>query len=201
MTDTANFTTAIILSGGAGSRLNGVDKGLQAYQGAPLIEQVIARVLPQVNSIIVCANRNIKRYEAMGFAVCKDQKHGYHGPMSGISSAFNEHLIQSNATQALISSCDVPNLPLDLKQRLQNGLKSQPEAKIAVVHDGIRRQNLHCLIKRDVWPSLIEYFNSEGRAMHRWFQLHTTIDVDFSDCPESFVNLNTEQQFQTAKNT
>ena len=82
MTDTANFTTAIILSGGAGLRLNGADKGLQEYQGTTLIEQVIARISPQVNSIVVCANRNIERYEAMGFAITKDQKHGYHGPMS-----------------------------------------------------------------------------------------------------------------------
>ncbi len=180
-------------------RFNGADKGLQDYQGTTLIEHVIARISPQVNSIVVCANRNIERYETMGLAICKDQKPGYHGPMSGISSALNEHLIRSNATQALISSCDVPNLPRDLKERLQHSLDTKPEASIAVAHDGKRRQNLHCLIKREVWPSLVDYFNNEGRAMHRWFKQHSSIDVDFSDRSDSFVNLNTKQQLQNTK--
>lgn len=199
MTDTVNFTTAIILSGGAGSRLNGVDKGLQRYQGSTLIEHVIARVSPQVSSIVVCANRNIERYAAMGVAICQDQERNYQGPMSGISSALNKHLIRSSATQALVSSCDVPGLPLDLKERLQLSLDSMAEAKIAVAHDGKRRQNLHCLIKRDVWRSLIDYFDSGGRAVHRWCQQHASIDVDFSDSPESFININTEQQLQNLR--
>lgn len=198
MTDTADFTTAILLSGGAGLRLNGLDKGLQNYQGTTLIEHVVARVSPQVDSIVVCANRNIERYESIGFAICQDQKTGYQGPMSGISSALNKHLMRSNANQALVSSCDVPNLPLDLRERLKNGLDSAPTASIAVAHDGVRRQNLHCLIKREVWPSLIDYFNNEGRAMHRWFEQHSSIDVDFSDCPESFINLNTLQHLEKA---
>lgn len=182
-------------------RLNGVDKGLQEYQGATLVEQVITRISPQVDSIVICANRNIEHYEAMGFALCEDEKRGYQGPISGISSALNQHLLQSNATQALVSSCDVPRLPLDLKERLQHGLDSKPEASIAVAHDGKRRQNLHCLIERKVWASLIDYFNNEGRAMHRWYQQHTTIDVDFSDCPESFENINTEKQLQSPEDS
>lgn len=199
MTDTANFTTAIILSGGAGSRLNGADKGLERYQGGALIEQVITRVSPQVDSIVVCANRNIERYKAMGLEICQDQKRGFQGPMSGISSALNKHLIQSSAMQALVSSCDAPSLPLDLKERLQNGLNSEPKATIAVAHDGKRRQNLHCLIKREVWSSLVDYFNDDGRAMHRWYQQHVLIDVDFSDCPECFENINTPQQLLNAE--
>ena len=198
MTDTANFTTAIILSGGAGRRLNGVDKGLQGYLASTLIEHVITRVSPQVNSIVICANRNINRYKAMGVAICQDQKRGYQGPMSGISSALSEHLIESAATHALVSSCDVPRLPLTLKERLQHGLNSRPEAGVAVAHDGKRRQNLHCLIKREAWQSLIDYFENGGRAMHRWYQEYATIDVDFSDCPECFVNINTKPQLQQA---
>lgn len=197
---TANFTTAIILSGGAGSRFNGLDKGLQKNHGSTLVEQVIARVSPQVDSTVVCANRNIERYEAIGLPICQDQRQGFHGPLSGISSALNEYLIPSGATQALVLSCDVPSLPLDLKKRLQHALDSTPEASIAVVHDGTRRQNLHCLIKREVWQSLVNYFDNGGRAMHRWFDQDISINADFSDCPQSFANYNTEQSLKDTKN-
>jgi len=194
MTDIANITTAIILSGGAGSRLNGADKGLQYFQGSTLIEHVIAKISPQVDSIVICANRNLDRYKALGMTICQDQTQGYQGPMSGISSALSQKIISSTATHALISSCDAPNLPLDLKSRLQESLDLKPDALVAVAHDGNRRQNLHCLIKREAWPSLIDFFNEGGRAMHRWYQQSFSVDVDFSDCPTSFTNLNTQQQ-------
>ncbi len=190
-------TAAIILSGGAGTRLNGVDKGLQQYKDKFLIEHVILALEPQVDSIYLCANRNLNTYLQMGYQVVPDQKQNYQGPMSGISSALKTAIIDSDVQQILVSSCDAPHLPSDLREKLQDSLIDSLSADVSVVHDGKRQQNLHCLIKRQAWSSLISFFDSGGRAMRRWFSQVNTVHSDFSDSANCFINLNTIEQLKS----
>jgi molybdenum cofactor guanylyltransferase len=187
-------TAAIVLSGGAGTRLNGADKGLQIYQGKLLIEHVIEVISPQVGSVYICANRNLESYRSLGFKVLSDLHQQYQGPMSGISTALRLELLDSEAEQVLITSCDAPKLPKNLTARLESGFTSSPDARVSIAHDGERRQNLHCLIQRQVWPSLIDFFDNGGRAMHRWFSEINTVEVDFSDDAGCFLNINTSKQ-------
>lgn len=200
MTYSAPNTAAIILSGGAGTRLNGADKGLQLYQGKPLIEHVIATIAPQVDTTYLCANRNLARYQSFSFKVITDKQQRYEGPMSGISSALTAAVTDSIAEQVLISSCDVPDLPNDLREKLESSLVSSASIDVSIVHDGNRRQNLHCLIKRQAWQSLIDFFEDGGRAMHRWFDEVNTVDVDFSNDAELFLNINTQEQLNPSRN-
>ena len=203
-------TTAIILSGGAGIRFNGADKGLVKLDRRLLIEHVLDRITPQVDEVIICANRNIESYQVFANIVCKDSltdedtelsaNKTYQGPMAGISAALRKHVNLSSASAVLISSCDTPKLPNDLKQRLETGLSRNPNMLVAVAHDGNRSQNLHCLIQRDAWESLIDFFDNGGRAMHRWLKKIGVHYVDFSDCPESFENYNTQQQLESNGN-
>ena len=51
--------TGIVLAGGKGSRMGGVDKGLQPLRGKPMVEWVLARFAPQVTEIIINANQNL----------------------------------------------------------------------------------------------------------------------------------------------
>jgi len=190
-------TAAIILSGGAGTRLNGVDKGLQQYHDKLLIEHVIAALEPQVDSIYLCANRNLKTYHQLGFKVITDQHQNYQGPMSGISSALKTSIIDSDAQQILVSSCDAPHLPNDLRERLQNALNDSLNADVSVVYDGKRQQNLHCLIKRQAWSMLINFFGGGGRAMRSWLSQVNTVHADFSDNANCFINLNTIEQLKS----
>ena len=55
----AHLISAIILSGGRATRMNGVDKGLVTLQNKPLIAHVITRLEPQVDEILINANREI----------------------------------------------------------------------------------------------------------------------------------------------
>ncbi len=192
-------TSAVILSGGAGSRLGGVDKGLQIFRSKTLIEHVIEVIEPQVDEVHICANRNLERYRAFGFTVHTDQHTEYQGPMSGIYSVLKCSVMTSANNQLLVSSCDVPNLPANLNERLKMALEHSSEADVAVVHDGSRRQNLHCLIKRKCWQSLIDYFDGGGRAMHRWFNQVNAVNVDFSADADRFVNINTREQLDSPK--
>ena len=179
--------TAVILSGGRGKRFGGQDKGLQSYRGRALIEHVIAAIEPQVGNIIICANRNLDIYAKYGFTVVQDQNKDHQGPMAGISAAI-AYLGEATAQDAiLISSCDSPALTKNYVATIADKIGS---AEIAVVNDGQRNQNLHCLIKSAAWPSLLAFFDGGGRAMHRWFKQVGIVEVDFSEQAKCFNNIN-----------
>ena len=77
--------SAIILSGGRATRMNGVDKGLVLLQNKPLIAHVIERLKPQVDEIFINANREIATYEAFGLPVLQDENAEFIGPLAGFS--------------------------------------------------------------------------------------------------------------------
>lgn len=179
----------IVLAGGKGSRMGGIDKGLYHYRSQRLIEHAIKAVAVQVDKLLISANRNLDIYKAYGHTVIHDtDASSFDGPMAGIAQCLI-HLNDSKHTHALVSCCDTPNIPTFMAQRLLQTLSSSTKA-VATVHDGERRQNLHCLIKRSAWPSLIKFYQNGGRAMHRWQTEIEYLDVDFSDCSTAFKNIN-----------
>ena len=209
---------AIILSGGAGRRFGGLDKGLQNYKNKPLIEHVINALEGQVSTFILCVNRNQDSYLKYGCPLVEDMEHrstiwegashegashegashegAFNGPMAGVNAAaaFIENSeLGKNTSHVLLSSCDSPALPENYVAKLLEQLSSSGES-VAVAHDGERRQNLHSLIKIDALPSLRKYYSAGGRAMHRWYQEIGMVEVDFSDQPEAFLNINSPEQ-------
>ena len=101
--------------------------------------------------------------------------------------------MNDKTSHVLLSSCDSPSLPDDFVAKLLAQLKASGKS-IAVAHDGERTQNLHSLIKIDKLPALRSYYESGGRAMHRWYEKTGAVEVDFSAQPEAFLNINTRQQ-------
>lgn len=186
-----------ILSGGAGQRVGGFDKGLQIYQTKPMIEHVIERISPQVNEVILCVNRNIDHYQQYGFPLVVDQEpQQYQGPLAGISAAIDYLNLQNGENQyLLISSCDSPNLPINHAQTLLSKM-SVSGISSSVVFDGKRTQNLHCLIHQSAWHSLQTFYNDGGRAMYQWHKKNTSIEVDFSGQAACFSNINSADKFK-----
>ena len=187
---------AIILSGGAGKRFGGADKGLQLYQGQALIQFVIDAIKPQVAEIVICINRNASEYQKLGYATVFDRNKNHQGPIAGIMAAF-DFAEQSNGEStfgyALISSCDSPALPAGYVKTLLEKLQEN-NAAVAVVNDGERNQNLHCLISFNAWDSLRGFYDGGGRAMHRWYQEVDVVAVNFSAQAECFLNINSLAQ-------
>ncbi len=207
--------TGVILSGGAGSRLGGLDKGLQNYKGKALIEHVIEKLSVQVDDLILCVNRNHQQYEQYGYPLVNDMPYSinniknknnpanqssYQGPVAGITSAL-KFISQSESTKpvishsVLVSSCDSPTLPLDYAARLINAMTNNNTSS-AVVHDGNRVQNLHCLIHSSAWASLSEFYQNGERAMYQWHKKNGSIEVNFSDQAACFLNLNTTEMLK-----
>ncbi len=175
--------SAIILSGGRGSRAGGRDKGLLQHRGTPLVEQVLQRLAPQVDDILISANRNLERYRALGHPVISDQLHDYQGPLAGILAC----LPHCQRPVALILPCDVPELPLDLAARLLPALDSH---EVCYAWDGERDQYLCAALRCNLVDSLRGYLANGQRSVHRWYAGVRCQRVDFSDCPDAFTNIN-----------
>lgn len=180
--------TAVILAGGRGSRLGGFDKGLIEYQGKQLIEHVLTRIKPQIESIYINANRNHDEYQNFGYPVFNDEMSNFQGPLAGILAAMH-----SVSTDYIVTMpCDGPCLPFDLVERLMKKMEGPND--ITVAHDGQRIQPMYALIPTKLAENLIDFLENGNRKVSLWFSQHNVKQTDFSDQADAFFNINTEQQ-------
>lgn len=196
----ASDITAIILAGGRGSRMGGVDKGLQTFMGMPLALHTLTRlqISGGVGEVMINANRNLAAYESFGASVWPDALADYPGPLAGFLTGL-EHC---ETPYLLTVPCDTPLLPLDLAQRLAAGLEAE-DADIAMVaapeagkdgHMQVRTQPVFCLLRIELLESLVRFTQDGGRKIDAWTALHKTAVVPFDapgDNPQAFFNANT----------
>ena len=178
--------SAIILSGGRATRMNGVDKGLVTLQNKPLIQHVIERLKPQADEIFINANREIATYLKFSHRVLQDETDEFLGPLAG----FLLGLKHAKHDYVLTAPCDSPLLPLDLVERLLIEL-TETRADIAVASSDKMTHPVFCLIKKSVLPSLIAFLEAGERKVSTWQKSLNYIEVDFSDASNGFINLNT----------
>lgn len=183
--------TGLILAGGQGRRLGGADKGLLPWAGRPLVEWAIAALERQVRTLAISANRHAPIYAAYGYPVIADRQPGYPGPLAGLASALRE--IRDG--WVLCVPCDTPYVPPDLGVRLAAAL-ANGGAEIAMATDGIGPHPLHALIPVALADSLERYLACGERSVLGWYRRHRVVEVDFSDSPQSFANLNTLEDGQ-----
>ena len=189
---------AVVLAGGQGSRMNGVDKGLQLLQGQSLVMHAVQRLQAQslaVASIAINANRHLNDYQALGFDVWPDAQADFAGPLAG----FLVGMTHCPHPYLLTVPCDTPFFPLNLAERLVLALKNQ-RADIAMAtapeDDGVlRRQPVFCVLKVTLKDSLQSFLAQGGRKIGAWTALHHTVEVPFED-PLAFRNLNTVEDVQ-----
>jgi molybdenum cofactor guanylyltransferase len=177
--------TAVILAGGRATRMGGQDKGLVELAGRPMIAHVLAALAPQVERVIINANRNLERYAAFGWPVVADEDSGFLGPLAGLAAG----LRAAQTPLVLTAPCDSPLVATDLVARLYSALEDD-DAEIAVPFDGERLQPVFALVRRELGDSLAAYLGGGDRKIDRWFVQHRLARVDFSDRPDTFVNIN-----------
>ena len=167
--------------------MGGLDKGLVLFQQKPLITHVIARLAPQVDEIIINANRELETYKALGYQVLQDEIADFAGPLAGMQLG----LKYANNDYVLTVPCDSPLLPLDLAGRLKAALLAH-HAEIAIVSSDGNTHPVFCLCKKSVLSALNDYLKHGGRKVSAWQQSLNHVYVDFSDCADAFTNLNTQ---------
>ena len=181
--------TGIVLAGGLGRRLGGVDKGLQELRGRPLVAHVIERFAPQVDELLINANRNRERYAAFGHRVVADLIPDFAGPLAGLHAAL------SAAAHPLVATapCDSPFLPGDLVSRLFSAL-TVANASLAVARTFDQPHPVFCLCQRGVLPHLSDFLAGGGRKVDRWYATLDVVEVAFDDEAEAFANINTREE-------
>jgi molybdopterin-guanine dinucleotide biosynthesis protein A len=183
--------TGVVLAGGLGRRMGGVDKGLQLLRGKPMVAWVIERFAPQVDEVLINANQNIERYAALGHRVIPDEITGYAGPLAGLHRGLTE------AAHDLVATvpCDSPFLPLDLIARLQAALERN-HTEIAVAKTGEQPHPVFCLCRREVLPGLTAFLGAGGRKIDAWYAKLKVVEVAFDDNPDAFQNINTGEELR-----
>jgi molybdenum cofactor guanylyltransferase len=180
--------TAVILAGGMARRMGGQDKGLIELNGRPMIEYIIEALKPQVDSIVINANRNLEQYRRYGYPVVEDIMGDYFGPLVGMASG----LQACSSDRILIVPCDSPFVPPVLADKLNAALLEQG-ADLSVANDSERMQPVFAVLSRHLLPSLLAYLDKGGRKIDTWYAEHKMALADFSDWPDAFININTPE--------
>ena len=181
--------TGLVLAGGQGSRMGGVDKGLAPFRGRPMVAHVLERLAPQVDEVLVNANRNPEAYAAFGHRVIADEIPGFAGPLAG----FERGLAHARGELVATVPCDSPFLPPDLVPRLRAALESAG-ADLAVAKTGAQAHPVFCLMRRAVHASLERFLASGQRKIDKWYAGLAVVEVAFDDEAEAFANINTRDE-------
>jgi molybdopterin-guanine dinucleotide biosynthesis protein A len=185
-TPPGNSITGVILAGGLGTRMGGVDKGLQHLKQQALVVHVATRLAPQVGHLMINANRNADVYAAFGYPLISDRITGFAGPLAGLQAA----LSAAETPLVVTAPCDSPYLPLDLVFRLHQALEAA-HANLAIAKAGGRLHPVFCLCRTSLRPALETYLRGGGRKVAQWCSEMQALEVDFSDQLEAFGNFNT----------
>jgi molybdopterin-guanine dinucleotide biosynthesis protein A len=188
--------TGVVLAGGQGRRMGGVDKGLKRLRGKPMVQWVIERFSPQVDELLINANQNHDAYAEYGHRVIPDEIGGFAGPLAGLHRGLSE------ARHDLVATvpCDSPFLPSDVVARLRAGLE-QNDAELAVARTGDQPHPVFCLCRKRVLPSLSAYLESGGRKIDAWYAVLKVAEVAFDDEADAFSNINTEIELRGFERT
>ena len=181
--------TGVILAGGQGRRMGGVDKGLKLLRGRPMVAWVLERFAPQVDEVLINANQNLDLYGRFGCRVIPDQIGGFAGPLAGLQRGLTE------AAHPLVATapCDSPFLPSDLVPRLHAALEREG-AQLAVARTFDQPHPVFCLCRRDLLPHLTGFLESGGRKIDTWYASLKVTEVAFDDQAEAFRNINTPEE-------
>ena len=190
--------TGLIVCGGRGSRMGGVDKGLQNFNDMPLALHALLRLSPQVGPVLINANRNLSAYESFGVPVWPDPMADFQGPLAGWLAGIE----RCETPYLVVVPCDSPHFPTDLVQRLAEALIREDAdiSMAATTEEGrVQPQPVFCLLKASLLESLLQYLNAGERKIDRWTALHRCTTVVFEDA-QAFANANTLEELQRLQN-
>lgn len=179
----------VILAGGLGRRMGGVDKGLRPLRGKPMVTWVLERFEPQVDDVLINANQHIDEYSRLGYPVIPDRITGFAGPLAGLHAALSATSLPLVATVP----CDSPFLPADLVARLKVALLERG-ADVAAARTLTQPHPVFSLCRRTILPHLTEFLAGGGRKIELWYAALTAVEVNFDDQTEAFSNINTPEE-------
>ena len=182
--------TGMILAGGKARRMGGQDKGLIPYQGRPLIAHVLERLEPQVQAILINANRSHDQYAQFGHPVIADAEDGFLGPLAGILAG-----LRAAQTELLLCvPCDSPEIGPDLATKLASPF-AQAGARVAVASCAGRLQPVFAVLHTDLSEALDDFLRHGGRKIDEFYDAQGFEEISFEN-PDEFRNINTHEELR-----
>ena len=186
--------TGLVLSGGRGRRMGGMDKGLQLLHGKALFLHAAQRLQLQTASVLVSANRHLENYEKAGFPVVTDELDDFAGPLAG----FHAGLLRCQTPLMVTVPCDCPFYPDDLVLKLKGALLEN-DADIAIAVTGAKEpftpQPVFCLMKSQLQPHLTAFLQSGQRKIDAWHLSLKVARTHFEN-DANFYNINTLEELE-----
>lgn len=181
--------TGVVLAGGLGRRMGGINKGLQMLRGQPMVHWVCQRLQPQVGKLLINANQDLTQYQALGYPVIGDQFAGFAGPLAGLHAA----LSVADTPWVVTAPCDTPFLPENLVRRLWHSAQVA-EADLAVARTGDQVHPVFCLCRTRLVQHLNDYLTAGERRFAGWYATLRAVEANFDDQAAAFANINTREE-------
>jgi molybdenum cofactor guanylyltransferase/molybdopterin-guanine dinucleotide biosynthesis protein MobB len=158
----------IVLAGGQGQRMGGVDKALQPLGDKPLIGHVIQRIAPQVRTLAISANGDRERLSTYGLPVLADPDDlgigPFPGPLAGLLAGLRWAMtLRPEPRWLLTVPTDTPFLPWSLVHAL-----SRAKMRVALARSDSGLQPTCALWPVNLAGPLAEFLLKGGRSIRDW---------------------------------
>lgn len=186
---------ALVLAGGLGSRMGGQDKGLVSFAGKPLIAHVVERLMPQVDTIVINANRNLEDYATYAPYVFADEQERFQlGPLSGLVAASKAEIL-ADYDWLLVVPCDTPYLPLNLVDLFMQAAVAMPDCSVFYAQTVARQHYSIMFLRTIVLTTVAPYLDDGQRTIRGWLQQQGAQAVQFAE-EADFANCNTPEEME-----
>jgi molybdopterin-guanine dinucleotide biosynthesis protein A len=216
----------VILAGGAGSRMGGVDKCLVNLDGEVLLERLLRNLEKQTNTVMLNINGDIDRFsphirQHSKVGIVPDTFPGALGPLAGIASAMSA-LAEYGSNESdsgdrggdsdwlLTVPGDCPFLPDNLLDVLlieaSNSVAIAPpttpqnqSTDIVFCRSANRDHFVVGLWSRKLFTDITNFLNSGERSVGKFIFSHSYLSVNFdNEAIDPFFNINTPDQLKMA---
>lgn len=177
--------SGIVLAGGEGKRFNNRDKGFIELNDKPLIEYVINAITPQLDDIVISANRNTSLYSRYADIVIKDDANDFRGPLSGIASS----IPHCKHEWVLVVPCDMPYFPDGLVDKMAAPITTH---SLSIVRNNDQLQ-LVLLLNVRLYNSIKQALDNNQPRLLEWVKSQDCVVVDFHEST-MFNNINTQEE-------
>ncbi|EPJ56274.1 MAG: hypothetical protein OFPI_00640 [Osedax symbiont Rs2] len=185
--------SAVVLAGGQGSRMGGLDKGIVQYRERKMIEWTLDVIKPLVSQLLISCNRNLSDYMPLADSVVCDRIAGSLGPLAGIHAAMES----AASTTLLVLPCDTPLISGSIIERILQSAADNPDAIVVLAEDEFLHP-LHAAIPVALKQSLEDYLIDGGRAVRKWYYQHNVVKLQVSAQESALlVNINTTEELQS----
>lgn len=186
-----NLST-LLLAGGQGSRLGGIDKGLVSFDGEPVAERLSRLLAQHGNEVLISCNRNADKYRQWADRLVHDPQPDYPGPLLGILSAMRV----ASGSHLLVVPCDMPLLDAPLLQALIALARERPEQAIAL-QSGNQLQPLICILPLALLGALEQAWQAGQRSPRRWLIEQQVVTLTIAADDPRLLNANTPSEWHT----